>query len=251
MRDVKFRCSSIGKLMTEPRSKSEGPLSAGAKTYIRQLAAQEIFGVDFEISSKEIEKGITVEPDSIALLNRVRGLSLVKNTERRTNDWITGECDLFDAAARRGHDLKSSWSIKTFPLVVKDCEDSLYEWQMRGYLWLWDAETWEVNYALVNTPDNLIGYEPQSLHFVDHIPEHHRITTWTVTRDRAKEEAMVEKIRHARRYFAEVIEEFDRTHRLGDPLPWAGADELATARPAAKAPAATPTTQLLPESIFG
>ena len=58
---MKFRCSSIGKLMTEPRSKSEGVLSVGAKTYIRELAAQEIFGVDFEVSSKYIEKGIEAE----------------------------------------------------------------------------------------------------------------------------------------------------------------------------------------------
>lgn len=98
---MKFRCSSLGKLMTEPRSKSEGPLSVGAKTYIRELAAQEIFGVEFEISSKQIEKGIEVEGDSIDLLNSVRGLSLVKNVERRSNDFITGECDLFDAEAKR------------------------------------------------------------------------------------------------------------------------------------------------------
>ena len=88
---MKFRCSSIGKLMTEPRSKSEGPLSVGAKTYIRELAAQEIFGVDFVVSSKAIEKGIECEDDSILLLNKVRGLSLKKNAERKTNDFITGE----------------------------------------------------------------------------------------------------------------------------------------------------------------
>ena len=72
---MRFRCSSIGKLMTEPKSKSEGPLSVGAKTYIRQLAAQEILGVDFEVSSRAMEKGIICEQDSIDLLNRVRGLS--------------------------------------------------------------------------------------------------------------------------------------------------------------------------------
>ena len=129
---MKFRCSSLGKLMTEPRSKSEGVLSVGAKTYIRELAAQEIFGVEFEISSKAIEKGIEVEGDSIDLLNSVRGLSLFKNTERKSNEFITGECDLFDAEAKRGHDIKSSWSIATFPITVADCEDRLYEWQMRG-----------------------------------------------------------------------------------------------------------------------
>lgn len=213
MREILFRCSSIGKLMTEPKTKAEGPLSVGAKTYIRELAQQEIFGVEFEFSSKETQKGIEVEDQSIALLNRVRGLSLQKNTERKTNGLITGECDLYDAACKRGHDLKSSWSAKTFPGWTKDCEDKLYEWQMRGYMWLWDADEWEVNYALVDTPDRLIGYEPLQLHVVSHIPEHLRLTTWLIERDFAKERAIAEKVEAAREYYAEVIEEFDQIHR--------------------------------------
>lgn len=207
-----FRCSSIGKLMTEPRSKSEGPLSVGAKTYIRELAAQEIFGVDFEVSSKPMEKGIECEEESIQLLNRVRGLSLSKNTERKTNDFITGEADLFHAEAKRGHDIKSSWSIATFPICVDDCEDKLYEWQMRGYMALWDADEWEVNYCLVDTPDRLVTFEPMQLHVVSHIPEHMRVTTWTVKRDAEKEAAIFEKVKFAREYFNQVIEEFDKAH---------------------------------------
>ena len=151
MKDVLFRCSSIGKLMTEPKTKAEGPLSVGAKTYIRSLVSQEIFGVDFEIYSKEMEKGIMVEHDGIALLNRVRGLNLVKNSERRSNEWITGECDLFDSARRRGHDIKCPWSIATFPLLPADCENKDYEYQMRGYMMLWDADEWEVNFTLVSS----------------------------------------------------------------------------------------------------
>ena len=212
MADILFRCSSIGRLMTEPKTLKEGPLSVGAKTYIRTLVAQEIFGVDFEVGSKQMEKGNLVESDSIALLNRVRGLDLVKNTERRSNDWLTGEADLFDVYQRRGHDLKSSWSIATFPICVTDCEDKLYEYQMRGYMALWDAECWEVNYALVNTPEHLIGFDPVTMHFVDHIPEHMRLTTWVVERDRAKEAAIYEKVEHARRYYRQVIEEFDLSH---------------------------------------
>ena len=209
---MKFRCSSIGKLMTEPRSKSEGVLSVGAKTYIRELAAQEIFGVDFEVSSKYIEKGIEAEGDSIDLLNSVRGLSLVKNTERRSNDFITGECDLFDASARRGHDIKTSWSIATFPITIADCEDKLYEFQMRGYMALWDADEWEVNYCLVDTPDRLIGFEPMQLHVVSHLPEWMRVTTWTVKRDLDKEAAIYEKVKAANEYLKLVISEFDQTH---------------------------------------
>ena len=212
MSELRIRCSSLGKIMTEPKTAKEGPLSVGAKTYIRSLVAQDIFGVDFEVSSKQMEKGIMVEPASIDLLNRVRGLSLGKNQTRMTNGWITGECDLFDDQRKRGHDVKSSWSAATFPIAEVDCVDKLYEWQMRGYMWLWDADEWEVNYCLVNTPEHLIGFEPVSMHFFDHIPEHMRVTTWAVTRDKDKELLMAAKVEAARDYYAEVVAEFERTH---------------------------------------
>ena len=214
---MKFRCSSLGKLMTEPKSKTE-VLSVGAKTYIRELAAQEIFGVDFVVSSKAMEKGIEAEGDSIDLLNSVRGLSLVKNTDRRSNDFITGECDLFDASARRGHDIKTSWSIATFPITVADCEDKLYEWQMRGYMALWDAEEWEVNYCLVDTPERLIAFEPMDLHVVSHLPEWMRVTTWTIKRDLEKEAAIFEKVKAANEYMKLVLQEFDQTHAANQSL---------------------------------
>lgn len=213
MADLLIRCSSIGKLMTEPRTKAEGPLSVGAKTHIRSIVAQDIYGVDFEVSAKEMEKGIELESDAIAMLNRVRGLALVKNTERRSNEFITGECDLFDGPRRRGHDLKVPWSLMSFPIALVDCEDKLYEWQMRGYMWLWNADEWEVNYALLSTPERLMRYELPSLHFVDHIPEHQRLTTWLVKRDRDLEQRMAEKVKHARDYYAQVLDEFDRNHQ--------------------------------------
>jgi hypothetical protein len=218
MREILIRCSSLGKIMTEPKTLKEGPLSVGAKTYIRELAQQEILGVDFEFSSKETQKGIEVEDDSIALLNRVRRLSLSKNTERRSNGLISGECDLYDAERKRGHDLKSSWSAKTFPGWVADCEDKLYEWQMRGYMMLWDAEEWEVNYALVDTPERLIGFEPLQMHIVSHIPEHMRLTSWTIQRDYTKERAIVEKVGAAREYYAQAIAEFDQIHQIPELL---------------------------------
>ena len=213
MHEVLIRCSSLGKIMTEPKTKAEGVLSVGAKTYIRELAQQEILGIDFEFSGKEIEKGLEVEDASIALLNRVRRLSLKKNSERKSNGLITGECDLYDAGRKRGHDLKSSWSAKTFPGWVKDCEDRLYKWQMSSYMLLWDADEWEVNYALVDTPDRLIGYEPLQMHIVNHIPEYMRLTTWLIERDFTKERAIKEKVEAAQIYYREVIAEFDQQHQ--------------------------------------
>jgi len=211
--DLLIRCSSLGKIMTAPKSKAEGVLSVGAKTYIRSLVAQALFSVDFVVSSKQMEKGIEVEGEGIALLTRVRGLNLTKNQERRSNGFITGECDVFDATNKRGHDLKCSWSLATFPIAVADCEDKLYEWQMDGYMWLWDAQEWEVNYAMVDTPERLIGYEPLQLHLVGHIPAHMRITTWTVKRDESRIAQIKEKVAAAREYYREVLAEFNQSHR--------------------------------------
>lgn len=207
-----FRASAIGKLMTEPRAKTE-VLSVGAKTYVRELAIQAIFGVDFEFSSRECEKGIEVEQESINLLNEVRGLSLTKNAMRLTFAGLTGEADCVDTENDRIHDIKSCWSIKTFRAFAIDCEESLYEWQVRAYMALYDIDRAEVNYCLVDTPERLIGYEPMQLHMVSHIPAHLRVTTIEFDRDAALEARIFEKIKHATAYYKEVIAEFDMSHQ--------------------------------------
>lgn len=212
MRNLLIRCSSLGKIMTNPKTKAEGILSVGAKTYIRELAKSEILGIDFSFGSKETEKGKEVEQESIDMLNRVRGLTLAKNEERKSNGFLTGECDLFDPSVRKGYDLKSSWSAKTFPGWLADCEDKSYEYQMRGYMALWDCEDWEVVYALVDTPERLIGFEPFEMHIVSHIPEKMRLTGWHIKRDLAIEANIMERVEAAREYMQEVIKEFDSTH---------------------------------------
>lgn len=240
-RAIVFRCSSLGHLMTTPKSVNpkfvtdevgeilrkkkrnddesalvemllQKSLSVGAMTYIETLVKQEVFSVDFEVSSKAMEKGLAVEDDGIGLLNRVRGLNLRKNVEQRNDGVISGSCDLFNPAQDRGHDLKCSWSLQTFPILPKQCVDALYEWQMRGYLRLWNVGKWEVNYAMVDTPPELIGYEDKRVHEVGHIPERFRLTTWVVERDMALERLIDVKVAAARDYYEQVLLEFDRTH---------------------------------------
>lgn len=213
MSDPLFRCSSLADIMTEPKTKAEGPLSKGAKTAIRTLAKQEIFGVEFTFTSRETEKGVEVEQEALDLVNRVRGLNLVKNTERRTKNGLTGEPDAIDLPRGTGHDIKNAWSIKTFNAFDVDCEDKTYEWQMRGYMALWDLDVWCVDYCLVDTPERLIGFEPIELHLVSHIPEHLRLTTWTIHRDPELEARIFEKISHATAYYYDCLREFDRGHQ--------------------------------------
>lgn len=218
-RELIFRCSSVGKLMGESRTKG-AVLSDTAKSYVRELAAQVIFGVEFEVSGKPLEKGIECEPASIDLFNRVYGRTLVKNDERRTDEYLTGESDLPDTD--EVVDIKTAWSVATFPLSEDDLADTqrkLYEWQLRAYMRLWDKPRARLAYCLVDTPERLIGFEPLQLHVVSHIPERLRVTTWAVERDAAKEAAMLEKIKAARAYYRDVIADFDRTHGEVPALP--------------------------------
>lgn len=285
MSDLIVRCSSIGRLMAAPlngdidaeyltpdvqaiinktkRSDEEKSvledvrrksLSAGGKTHVRELLREALYGFEpADIETRPILKGRQVEGACIDMLARLAGRPLVKNTERRTNGLISGECDVFDAGLRHGRDVKAPYSMATMPIVLADCYDSGYEWQMQGYMVLWDAEAWSVDYLLVSTPEDLIGYEPPHLHYVDHIPERHRWTTWLVQRDRALESLIEDKVLAARRYYRQALNEFDRTHQLGDALPGAeaapaGQAANAATQPAKAAKAAAPAA--LPASIF-
>lgn len=244
MADLIVRCSSIGRMMAKPenadidgqyitselagiiaktkRTEEEKSvldearrksLSAGGKTHVRELVREAVYGFEpAEIATRPILKGRAVEEQCIAMLARLTGRPLVKNTERRNNGLISGECDIWDAEPRHGRDIKAPYSMESMPIVLADCYDSGYEWQMQGYEILWDAETWSVDYTLVSTPEEFIGFEPLDLHIVDHIPERLRWTTWTVHRDRKLESLIMDKVLAARRYYREVMNEFDRTH---------------------------------------
>lgn len=147
---IKFRASSVYKLMTEPRAKSE-KLSQTAKTYIKELWIENNYNRKKEITSKFMEKGTLVEEQSITLLTNVTGSFFIKNKENFQNEFVTGTPDLFYKDTI--HDIKSSWDIWTF----SDAElTSANYWQMVCYLWLTEKQIGFVDYCLVDTPEHLI-----------------------------------------------------------------------------------------------
>lgn len=206
----KVRASCLGQIMVEPKAKSE-TLSAGAKTYLETVAKELVYGYTYSPSSKAMEKGTMVEQQSIDLYNSVFFTSHEKNTERRENDWLTGECDI--DTGTKIIDIKSSWSLVTFPATVHAATNRDYEWQVRAYMLLWDRDEAEIAHSLVSTPDELIGYEDPSLHFVDHIEEQLRITRVHHGRDKSLEARMQEKCEAAQRYVIEVMQRIAEEHR--------------------------------------
>lgn len=201
---MKFRASSLGKLMTKSRSKTD-VLSQTAKSYIKQLAKEEFFQYRTEINSKYIDKGQQQEYDSIELLNIVRQESYSKHIGRVSNEYLTGECDIL--ADDRIIDVKTSWSLDTWPELSEEAANSDYEWQMRAYMLLYDRNMAEVIHCLVTTnPDILSAYENHSLHQVDHIPADKRITVVSYERDILLEAEIMEHLALCSEYYDQYMQ---------------------------------------------
>lgn len=164
--DIKFRCSSLGYLMANPKSKSE-LISETTKTHLVDCYISAYYKRREELTSKFLDKGNAREEDSITLLSRVSKVFYKKNDERLTNDFITGEPDLFTGKdinnADETLDTKTSWSLHTFLRAKQKELESNYKWQGVGYMWLTGAKKHTVSYCLVNGTEEAITSEKRRL----------------------------------------------------------------------------------------
>lgn len=201
--------SSIGKIMTEPKSKTE-VLSVGAKTYLKEIAREIAYGFRGDLDNKYLRKGIQCEDDSIALLNQVYFKSYKKHVGRIETDLLSGECDILTPNYVR--DVKTSWSLETFPVLVEDAEDKLYEWQGRAYMYLYDRPEFRLDFCMVTTPEEMRKYESPNVHEVDHIPPELRVTTVVYMRDMELESKMLEKCKAAQIYIEQIKKQILMDH---------------------------------------
>lgn len=164
--EIKFRCSSLGYIMTEPQKKSE-LLSETCKTHLIDVFVSAKYGRREELTSKFLDKGNECEEDSVTLLSRVTKHLYKKNSERLTNNWISGEPDLYKGESIRNAeettDTKTSWSAHTFFRVQKDALNKMYYWQGQGYMALTGAKRHTVSYCLVNGTPQAITDEKKRL----------------------------------------------------------------------------------------
>ena len=193
--------------MTSPRTKGE-VLSETAKTYIRSLAKEDFYGYSSEIENKYLTKGINQELESIELLNAVRFEDYTKNSERITTDLLTGECDIITDDTII--DIKTSWSLETFPATEDEAHDKDYEWQLRGYMMLYNRPKAELVFCMVSTdPDLLNAWDNKTIHEVDHIEPRFRVTVVQYERDEALEVQMLEKLRAAQEYYVWYVNQLN------------------------------------------
>jgi hypothetical protein len=202
-----FRPSQLGKLMTNSRSKSE-VLSETAKSEIRRIAKQQFYGYNTELKTKPMIKGTDWEQEGINLLNNVRFTNYTKNENRVTNDYLSGCCDIITDDLII--DIKSSWSLETFPATPSEAESSDYEWQGRAYMMLYNRPAFELIYTMYTTPDELLTeWDNLSIHRVDHIDPAKRITVVRYERDVMYEELIIERLRHCSEYYSQYVNELN------------------------------------------
>ena len=204
---MKWRPSQLGKLMTNSRNKSE-LLSETAKSEIRKIAKQDFYGYQTDIRTKPMIKGTDWEQSGIDLLNNVRFTNYTKNEVRLENEYMTGCCDII--TDNLIIDIKSSWSLDTFPATPSEGQNSDYEWQGRAYMWLYDRPSFELAYVMYTTPDELLTeWDNMSIHRVDHIPMHQRITVLKFERDEMYEDLIRDRLIHCNEYYSKYVNELN------------------------------------------
>lgn len=156
--NIKIRCSSLGAIMTDPRSGSG--LSETCKTHLTDVFISNRYGRNKDIISKAIVKGLKVEEDSITLFSRIKKIYFKKNEQTLENDFIKGTPDIFMGEeitkATRIIDIKSSYDIYTYFKSANGSLNKTYFYQLQGYMALTGAQSATLAYCLVNTPDRMI-----------------------------------------------------------------------------------------------
>lgn len=231
MENLKFRCSSLSDIangkfgltkvqenslnsllekikLTEKQAETRDDLIAKRDapvtltqtgiSAVELIVKQMVYDFKTELNNKYVNKGNLMEQKAIDLLSLYKDQNYQKNENWFSNDFITGTPDIIHE--NKIIDIKCSWSKATFPVFKEEAHNIQYEYQMRGYMMLTGCESAEVTYCLMNTPDELIGFESLNLHNMDSLDLGLRFTTIKYERDLEIEKQIIEKVKIAREY---------------------------------------------------
>lgn len=208
-----FRCSSLYKLVGEPKAKG-AVLSDTAKTEIRTQAKEDLFTFRAFQGNQYTRKGNMLEDMAIEMSGKMRFRKYQKHVGRVQNDLITGECDILDLNNKLIIDTKCCWDIGTHPFFQDEAEEKAkkagYDWQMQGYMWLYDSEQAFIDFWLFPCPVELTNDwddRDQLIDLVERIDIRERLTTVVYQRDESMIQKIKDKIPHAQEYYKQCYEQ--------------------------------------------
>ena len=214
----RIRCSAIGSIMgywDKPK------MPKGAETYVKTWLKEKLYKRRKEINTKYMDKGNICEDQSISFVNKVLCTNYKKNEVYKEDDWMTGTADIVD---KKIIDMKNSYDFSTFPLFDDEIKNAAYDWQLTGYMSLWDKQSAEVIYTLMDLPDYLIEREAKSMaykknceiedvidevrafHTYSDIPNELRYKRQLTERDDVKIQAIKDRVELCQTYVNQLLE---------------------------------------------
>ncbi len=193
--DFKIRCSAIGKIMSN--AKTKGELSATCKTYLQEWYAND----DEPIHSKYIDKGEMVEDDLIDFMAIQLGFGLAEKCRQgRSDEYFTGTCDveLDDTIV----DVKAPFNKKTFLQNITEGINTDYEWQLIGYCHLYNKPKGILFYGLMDTPGD-VNYGNEVTY--SDMPMNERWIAYNIPANPEKVNLIIERVKECRNY----LEKYD------------------------------------------
>jgi hypothetical protein len=197
--NFKCRASALGKLMTNPRSKSE-TLSQTTKSYLEEWVKEQIYGIKKQINSKYLQKGLALEDQAIEFYSVAMDKDfMIKNLDKFEDDFFTGTPDCMHEGIV--YDFKTSWDCFTFPLFDQE-PDMGYYYQLQVYMHLTGLRKAKLVYTLQDTPDYLTHEEPVSY---AHVDNSYRVKEFEIEYDPMVIETAKARIQECRDYVKELL----------------------------------------------
>ncbi len=172
----KIRASAAGKIMTNPRNKTE-LLSETTKTYVYDCLKEEIYGYKKQLSNKYVTKGIELEDEAIDKAIELLDLPFtLKNEQSYENEFFKGTPDLIvDGIV---YDIKCSWDEFTFPFFEKEIPTIDYYYQLQVYMNLLGLKKAVLIYVLLDSPENIPSWETPKTY--SHLDKKYRIKKYEI-----------------------------------------------------------------------
>lgn len=200
----------------QQKERDSNELPEGAKTLIQEIIDEKLYEYHVDLDKRELEKGWSVEQESIDRYNRLFFTDYKKledGDKYASLEWgiSKGHPDVADDRDLLVLDVKSSWNKKTFPKTIekatKKVKESGYDWQVKHYLYMLRKMTgldWRngvISFVLCSTPEELVPeWEGDQLHYVDHLPDNMLVTRVELTLTDEEIEFMDARLDSAEKY---------------------------------------------------
>jgi hypothetical protein len=200
LKQFKIRASSVSKIMTNGRSKTDG-LGQTCKSYLEEWVKEQIYNTQKQIKSKYLTKGSDVETEAIEYYADYKGLGfVVPNRDHFSSEFCQGMPDLI--LSDTVYEFKSSWDCFTFPLFDADPPRENIE-QLQIYMHLTGRKKGVLVYTLQNTPDELVWDEPVDY---SNIAAKYRVKEWVVDYDPNFIRSVEIRVNECRTFINQLIE---------------------------------------------